>query len=148
MNGMRPTGIMDTSSPQSEEVWTGVTYALAALMIHRGMHLQGFSTAEVNVSQKFSFLLLFSDVVILIRKSNILSKLSRFFPGYVPHSVGRIRFTVSNSRSIHEAPEDVAIIGLHETTFHLGHEAGLGRKVSPRTGCGEEFGWCWRKHWL
>jgi len=46
VNGMRPTGILDTSSPQSEEVWTGVTYALAALMIHRGMHLQGFSTAE------------------------------------------------------------------------------------------------------
>jgi len=45
VNGMRPNGAIDLSSPQSEEVWTGVTYALAALMIYRGMHVEGFATA-------------------------------------------------------------------------------------------------------
>ncbi|XP_070541626.1 non-lysosomal glucosylceramidase-like, partial [Ptychodera flava] len=33
VNGMRPDGKVDTTSLQSEEVWTGVTYALAANMI-------------------------------------------------------------------------------------------------------------------
>jgi len=46
LNGMRPDGSMDTSSPQSEEVWTGVTYCLAATMIHEGMVEQGFATAQ------------------------------------------------------------------------------------------------------
>jgi len=32
-NGMRPDGTVDTHSVQSEETWTGVTYALAATMI-------------------------------------------------------------------------------------------------------------------
>jgi len=33
MNGMMPDGNPDTFSVQSEEVWTGVTYALSSLMI-------------------------------------------------------------------------------------------------------------------
>jgi len=33
VNGMMPDGTQDTYSLQSEEVWTGVTYALSALMI-------------------------------------------------------------------------------------------------------------------
>ena len=33
INGMRPDGYMDITSPQSEEFWTGVTYALAATMM-------------------------------------------------------------------------------------------------------------------
>ena len=33
INGMRPNGEIDYTSPQSEEFWTGVTYALAATMI-------------------------------------------------------------------------------------------------------------------
>ena len=48
VNGMRPSGDIDLSSPQSEEVWTGVTYALAALMIINDMEVQGFATAEVR----------------------------------------------------------------------------------------------------
>ncbi|CAG9578874.1 unnamed protein product [Danaus chrysippus] len=43
IKGPRP-GI-DTTAIQSEEVWTGVTYGLAALMIYEGMHEQAFSTA-------------------------------------------------------------------------------------------------------
>ncbi|XP_034425304.1 non-lysosomal glucosylceramidase isoform X2 [Hippoglossus hippoglossus] len=34
VNGMRPEGVPDRSSVQSDEVWTGVVYGLAATMIH------------------------------------------------------------------------------------------------------------------
>ena len=33
INGMRPDGKKDQTSIQSEEFWTGITYALAATMI-------------------------------------------------------------------------------------------------------------------
>jgi non-lysosomal glucosylceramidase len=46
VNGMRPNGKVDTTSMQSQEVWTGVTYALAALMLHEGMVDEAFKTAE------------------------------------------------------------------------------------------------------
>ncbi|XP_039751489.1 non-lysosomal glucosylceramidase isoform X2 [Pararge aegeria] len=38
-------GHVDTTALQSEEVWTGVTYGLAAVMIYEGMHEQAFVTA-------------------------------------------------------------------------------------------------------
>lgn len=34
VNGMRPEGVADRSSVQSDEVWIGVVYGLAATMIH------------------------------------------------------------------------------------------------------------------
>ncbi|KAK3236232.1 hypothetical protein CYMTET_53614 [Cymbomonas tetramitiformis] len=34
VNGMRPSGEVDSSCMQSREVWTGTTYALAATMLH------------------------------------------------------------------------------------------------------------------
>ncbi len=43
---MLRTGGVDRSTVQSEEVWTGVTYALASLMIAEGLVTQGFKTAE------------------------------------------------------------------------------------------------------
>ncbi|NWF97053.1 MAG: glucosylceramidase [Candidatus Thorarchaeota archaeon] len=46
MNGMRPDGSIDKSCMQSAEVWTGTTYALAALMVHVGMLEQALKTAE------------------------------------------------------------------------------------------------------
>ncbi|XP_041983726.1 non-lysosomal glucosylceramidase [Aricia agestis] len=45
VNGFRAGGRTDTTALQSEEVWTGVTYAVAALMIHEGMYEQAFVTA-------------------------------------------------------------------------------------------------------
>ncbi|CAG9785611.1 unnamed protein product [Diatraea saccharalis] len=38
-------GHVDTTAVQSEEVWTGVTYGLAALMIYEDMHEEAFITA-------------------------------------------------------------------------------------------------------
>jgi len=45
VNGMRPHGIVDTSDQQSQEVWTGTTYALAACMLQEGMRDEAFQTA-------------------------------------------------------------------------------------------------------
>ncbi|KAJ1212624.1 hypothetical protein NDU88_000279 [Pleurodeles waltl] len=46
VNGMRPDGKIDTSSVQSDEVWVGVVYGLAATMIQEGLVEEGFETAE------------------------------------------------------------------------------------------------------
>ncbi|KAK7910313.1 hypothetical protein WMY93_014997 [Mugilogobius chulae] len=46
VNGMRPEGVTDRSSVQSDEVWCGVVYGLAATMIHEGMRSEGLRTAE------------------------------------------------------------------------------------------------------
>ncbi|EDO27312.1 predicted protein, partial [Nematostella vectensis] len=46
VNGIRPDGQLDTSSLQAEEVWTGVTYAVAASMIQEGLVDEGFKTAS------------------------------------------------------------------------------------------------------
>ncbi|KAM9641227.1 non-lysosomal glucosylceramidase [Trichechus inunguis] len=46
VNGMQPHGVPDTSSVQSDEVWVGVVYGLAATMIQEGLTSEGFRTAE------------------------------------------------------------------------------------------------------
>ncbi|ELU04898.1 hypothetical protein CAPTEDRAFT_216398 [Capitella teleta] len=45
INGMRPNAKKDVTSCQSDEFWTGVTYALGATMIQVGMIDKGFQTA-------------------------------------------------------------------------------------------------------
>jgi len=46
MNGVRKNGRIDRSSLQSQEVWAGTTYMLAATMIMEGMHREAFRTAK------------------------------------------------------------------------------------------------------
>ena len=46
VNGMMVGGEVDRSTVQSEEMWTGVTYALASHMLLSGMTEEGFRTAE------------------------------------------------------------------------------------------------------
>lgn len=45
VNGMLPDGKVDMSSMQSREIWSGVTYAVAATMIHEDMIDMAFRTA-------------------------------------------------------------------------------------------------------
>lgn len=45
VNGMRPDGSTDTSSEQSQEVWTGVSYGVAALMLNHGLREEAWKTA-------------------------------------------------------------------------------------------------------
>ncbi|KAA8548432.1 hypothetical protein F0562_000116 [Nyssa sinensis] len=46
VNGMHPNGRVDETCMQSREIWSGVTYAVAATMILAGMEEQAFTTAE------------------------------------------------------------------------------------------------------
>ncbi|KAF4532276.1 hypothetical protein B566_EDAN007248 [Ephemera danica] len=46
VNGMLPDGRVDLYTIQSEEVWVGTVYALAALMLHEGMIEEAFKTAS------------------------------------------------------------------------------------------------------
>ncbi|CAK7336249.1 unnamed protein product [Dovyalis caffra] len=46
VNGMHPNGRVDETCMQSREIWTGVTYAVAANMILSGMEDKAFTTAE------------------------------------------------------------------------------------------------------
>ncbi len=45
VNGIRPDGTLYTDAEQAEEVWTGVTYALAAFMLHQGLDEAAWRTA-------------------------------------------------------------------------------------------------------
>lgn len=45
VNGMLPDGKVDKSTMQSREIWSGVTYALAATMIQENMIDMAFQTA-------------------------------------------------------------------------------------------------------
>ena len=45
VNGIRPDGTLYTDSDQAEEVWTGVSYALAAFMLQQGLDDAAWSTA-------------------------------------------------------------------------------------------------------
>ena len=45
VNGMRPDGSPDQSNMQSAEVWTGVTYSLAAFLLHQGQDAAAWATA-------------------------------------------------------------------------------------------------------
>lgn len=45
VNGMMPDGRVDMSSMQSREIWPGVTYSVAAAMIHEEMVEMAFQTA-------------------------------------------------------------------------------------------------------
>ncbi len=45
VNGTRPDGSVDTSAIQSQEVWAGITYALAAHMLQQGADDMAWNTA-------------------------------------------------------------------------------------------------------
>lgn len=45
INGMLPDGRIDRTNMQSQEVWTGTTYALAASMLQEGLEREAFQTA-------------------------------------------------------------------------------------------------------
>lgn len=46
VNGMRPNGRVDTTTIQSQEVWSGTTYAVAAAMLQVGLVEEAFTTAK------------------------------------------------------------------------------------------------------
>ncbi|XP_062095208.1 uncharacterized protein LOC133801081 [Humulus lupulus] len=54
VNGMLPDGKVDITTMQSREIWAGVTYAVAATMIHEDMIEIGFKTAHGNYEAAWS----------------------------------------------------------------------------------------------
>ncbi len=46
VNGMRPDGRVDRTCMQSQEVWTGTTFTLAAAMLQAGLTEEAFATAR------------------------------------------------------------------------------------------------------
>ena len=46
VNGMLPDGTVDMSDMQSREIWSGVTYAVAATMMQEGLMDMAFHTAS------------------------------------------------------------------------------------------------------
>lgn len=46
VNGIKPDGNLDDAFLQAKEIWTGVTYAVAASMIQEGMRESAFKTAQ------------------------------------------------------------------------------------------------------
>jgi non-lysosomal glucosylceramidase len=46
VNGMRPDGRPDTTSLQSQEVWSGTSYSLAAALIQESLCEEGYATAQ------------------------------------------------------------------------------------------------------
>jgi len=45
VNGVRPSGAVDRASEHSQEVWPGVSYTLAALLLARGLDADAWTTA-------------------------------------------------------------------------------------------------------
>jgi len=43
---MRPNGAIDTTTMQSQEVWAGATYGIAAAMLQEGLREEAFTTAK------------------------------------------------------------------------------------------------------
>lgn len=54
VNGMQPHGVPDRSSVQSDEVWVGVVYGLAATMIQEVMYFLSHPFTICTVVQKTS----------------------------------------------------------------------------------------------
>ncbi len=54
VNGMRPDGRVDRTNLQSQEVWTGTTYMLAAAMLIEGMDDEAWAAAKGIVDTTYS----------------------------------------------------------------------------------------------
>ena len=49
INGVRPDGTNDITSPQSEEFWVGITYSVGALMLYE-VSIDCKQTCQLHVS--------------------------------------------------------------------------------------------------
>ena len=54
INGMLPDGTVDMTTMQSREIWSGVTYAVAATMIQENLIDIAFKTASGNYEAAWS----------------------------------------------------------------------------------------------
>ncbi|XP_023548604.1 non-lysosomal glucosylceramidase-like isoform X2 [Cucurbita pepo subsp. pepo] len=135
VNGMHPNGKVDETCMQSREIWTGVTYAVAATMILAGMEEEAFKTAEGIFLAGWSeegFGYWFQTPEAWSMDGNFRSLV------YMrPLSIWGMQWALSLPKSILEAPKINVMDRIHvsasSTKFFL-HETGV-RRMATKAKC-------------
>lgn len=73
VNGMQPHGVPDRSSVQSDEVWVGVVYGLAATMIQEVMHCLPQARWPSTLLQPSGICTVYPSVILATEKASLFS---------------------------------------------------------------------------
>ncbi|GMT27023.1 hypothetical protein PFISCL1PPCAC_18320, partial [Pristionchus fissidentatus] len=113
VNGMRPDGKIDKAYIQADEMWTGVTYAVAAFMIQQGDYQRAFDTAWGTYDACFNrFGLQYQTPEALYEK-----KFYRAIGYMRPLAVWAMQWALERQAGLGEDNEAPGISQLRETTF-------------------------------
>ncbi|GMR52514.1 hypothetical protein PMAYCL1PPCAC_22709, partial [Pristionchus mayeri] len=113
VNGMRPDGKVDRAYIQADEMWTGVTYAVAAFMIQQGDYQRAFDTAWGTYDACFNrFGLQYQTPEALYEK-----KFYRAIGYMRPLAVWAMQWALERHAGLGGANENKGISELHETIF-------------------------------
>ncbi|XP_074583993.1 uncharacterized protein LOC141840012 [Curcuma longa] len=134
VNGMKPNGKVDDSCMQSREIWTGVTYSLAATMLLHGMEHQAFATAEgifISGWSEEGFGYWFQTPEGWTTDGHYRSLM------YMrPLAIWAMQWALSPPKGILEAPQINMMDRVLKPSLNVRsiHDAGA-RKIAPKTGC-------------
>ncbi|KAH7662725.1 Glucosylceramidase protein [Dioscorea alata] len=134
VNGMHPTGKVDESCMQSREIWTGVTYSVAANMLLAGMEHQAFTTAEGIFTAGWSeegFGYWFQTPEGWTTDGHYRSLI------YMrPLAIWAMQWALSPPKAILEAPKINMMDRIYDSPFALRalNETGV-RKIAPKSSC-------------
>ncbi|GMS99691.1 hypothetical protein PENTCL1PPCAC_21866, partial [Pristionchus entomophagus] len=113
VNGMRPDGKIDRAYIQADEMWTGVTYAVAAFMIQQGDYQRAFDTAWGTYDACFNrFGLQYQTPEALYEK-----KFYRAIGYMRPLAVWAMQWALEKHAGLGGETEKKGISELRETTF-------------------------------
>lgn len=135
VNGMHPNGKVDESCMQSREIWTGVTYGVAATMLLAGMEQQAFTTAEGIFTAGWSdegFGYWFQTPEGWTTDGHYRSLI------YMrPLAIWGMQWALSPPKAIVDAPKVNVMerIYISPLTIRALHENGGVRKIAPKTSC-------------
>ncbi|KAM0932259.1 putative glucosylceramidase [Dioscorea sansibarensis] len=134
VNGMHPNGKVDESCMQSREIWTGVTYSVAANMLLAGMEHQAFTTAEGIFTAGWSeegFGYWFQTPEGWTTDGHYRSLI------YMrPLAIWAMQWALSPPKAILEAPKINMMDRVYDSPFALRalNETGV-RKIAPKSSC-------------
>ncbi|CAD6184621.1 unnamed protein product [Caenorhabditis auriculariae] len=104
VNGMRPDGRVDREYIQADEMWTGVTYAVAALLIQQGEISKAFQTAAGSYDSCFERLGLQYQTPEAIYETKFYRAI-----GYMrPLSIWAMQWALERHRGLHTPREDLS----------------------------------------
>ncbi|CAJ0961400.1 unnamed protein product, partial [Mesorhabditis belari] len=113
VNGMRPDGTLDRAYIQADEMWTGVTYAVAAFMIQQGELQRGFDTAFGSYDSCFErFGLQFQTPEAIYEK-----KYYRAIGYMRPLSIWAMQWALERFYKLGKIDEHTSIQGIQRTTL-------------------------------